>query len=146
MAKQYKWHDKPQPCPVCKKITVDPNITAEMMEVACSSYGYIQCLEHFPEPELNALKEFLTSLECVQASREKSGPVQDLPESASTRKAGLAIIVPLPRGYDPSLAEQIMSEVEKWSQERGWEKFGTVVPADCPLLLIGLHRPQSVEV
>ncbi len=49
MAKQYKWHDKPQPCPTCGKIEIDPNITSEMTSVACSSYGYIKCPEHFPE-------------------------------------------------------------------------------------------------
>lgn len=146
MTQRYTQHDKPQPCPVCKKIAVDPSITAEMMDVACSPYGYIQCPEHFPEPELSALKEFLTSLECVQASRNKSGPVQDLPESAKTREVGLAIILPLPWGYDENLAKQIMSEVETWSQERGLERFGMVVPADCPLLLIGLRKPQPIVV
>ena len=49
MTLRYKWYDKPQPCPTCKKVTIDPSITAEMMSVACSPYGYIKCPEHCPE-------------------------------------------------------------------------------------------------
>ncbi len=143
MAQRYTWQDKPQPCPVCSKIKIDPDITEEMMEVACSPYGYIQCPEHFPEPELNELKEFLSSLECVRTSREQSGPVQDVPVSARARVMGLAILLPLPWAFDRSLPEKIMEEVEKWAQERGWERFGMVVLADCPLLLIGLRKPRS---
>lgn len=45
----YKWYNQPQPCPICKKVAIDPNITAELMEAACSPYGYIKCPEHFPE-------------------------------------------------------------------------------------------------
>ena len=144
MSPKYTWYDEPQSCPVCKKISIDPSITSEMMEVACSPYGYIQCPEHFPEQELGELKEFLSSLGCVKEFKGKSGPIQDLSRSASAREVGLAIILPLPWGYDKSLPEKIMNDIESWSKKKGWERFGTIVPADCLLLLIGLRKPQTV--
>lgn len=42
-----KWYAEPEICPVCKKTAIDPDITNEMMEAACTPYGYIKCPEHY---------------------------------------------------------------------------------------------------
>lgn len=96
------------------------------------------------ERELNDLKTFLASLACVQDTH--SGPVQDMPAKSSDREIGLAIIVPLPLdrpNYRLDLSEEIMEQVQRWASAKGLERFGTIVPGDCPLLLIGLRKPET---
>lgn len=47
-SKTRRWYDEPQVCPVCGEVPIDPDITAEIMDGACSPYGYIKCPKHFP--------------------------------------------------------------------------------------------------
>lgn len=89
------------------------------------------------ERELKELKRFLASLACVQeATKGHDGPAQ------------LAILVPLPHGHASSnldLPGEIMERVQGWASAKGLEKLGTVVlDGDCPMLLIGLRKPETV--
>ena len=95
------------------------------------------------ESETAELKEYLSSLECVTATRKDSGPVQDVPAASDASDIGLRIVVPLPWVHDVKLPAQIMDAAEQWARERDLERFGMIVPANCPLLLIGLRKPAA---
>lgn len=99
------------------------------------------------ESEIKELKRFLSSLNCVQTSRNDSGPVQDTSKNSSAREIGLAITLPLPHYHASSnldLPGEIMEPVQGWAEAKGLERFGAVVPGDCPLLLIGLRKPETI--
>ena len=67
------------------------------------------------EQELEELKEFIESLECVKEMRGHSGPVQDTPAHSKAREMNIGVMLPLPRNYrnlNPKISDQIMEEVK----------------------------------
>ena len=73
----------------------------------------------------------------------RGGPVQNVPKPSKDYELGLRLLIPLPWFGDNNLANEIMSGVENWAQQRGLERFGYVFQSQCPLLLIGLRKPAT---